>query len=157
MPIRVLAPAEVELILPMVLHVHGLHSDAQPARYVRDPEPEAVLDWLCDWMSGPDITALIHEEGGRRCGYLVFEVDQSASRCPLIPPKNLVRLEHICVLPAFQRKGIGRALITDMRSRARQQGITRAVVSYGMFNKASAGLMARMGFVPHSCTGEAAI
>ena len=57
-------------------------------------------------------------------------------------------LHHIAVQEAWQRMGVGKALIARMKANVCAKDITTIATTYAPFNDASAALMAGMGLLP---------
>lgn len=147
MTVRPLPPDQIDQILPLLSQVHDLHVMQRPDYYRPIEDPEAVLTWLQRWVSAGDITTLVCGPAAALTGYLIYAIERHDASV-LKPATHRAVLEHICVDANHRRAGLGRALVATMRQRVRAEGIDHIATTYATFNKASAALMAREGFVP---------
>ena len=146
--VREAGPQDAGAILPLLAQVHALHVAERPHAYVADPDPEAVEAWLRGWLSDTDVTALLAEaEDGAAAGYLIFTVQRRPASV-LRPARVRCMLEHVGVDAPLRRRGVGAALIADMRRRARAAGADHVATIHAQFNEASAALMASAGLTP---------
>lgn len=83
------------------------------------------LAWMMEWMYAPDALLRQMEEGhhyyiavweGEPCGYLSIERQE----------EHLFHLHKIYVLPAYQGRGIGAALLGEAQSHVRRAGAVPA-------------------------------
>ena len=94
--------------------------------------------------SGKIVWALVAEEKGRVLGHLVFSRIAGESSGSEVP---VLALAPLAVMPAFQRLGIGSALVSAGLARCRELGHTRVIVI------GDAVFYGRFGFVPASSFG----
>lgn len=59
-----------------------------------------------------------------------------------------VNIHDLAVLPAFQRRGIGRALIAEVERRARERGCCKITLEVHDTNEGAKGLYQSLGFGP---------
>lgn len=59
-----------------------------------------------------------------------------------------VNIHDLAVLPAFQRRGIGRALLAEVERRARERGCCRITLEVHDTNEGAKGLYRSAGFGP---------
>ncbi len=86
-------------------------------------------------------------------GFLSYNILDLPQR-PFKEANRMGHLHHIAILPAYQRQGFGTKLVEQMKSELVLKQITRWIVSYWCFNKASAALMARAGATPYQIYAE---
>ncbi len=152
--IRPIAPDEADLLLPLLLQLHALHAEARPTHHRLGPDPEQVLPFLRDWLSGKETTALVaFAPDGAALGYLIVEIE-TRDPTPLRPPQQRGMLHHIAVDQGARRLGIGSALLDAMKAHLRAHGVTRVVAIYATFNTASAALMRKAGLAPFNIIAE---
>ncbi len=155
--IREISVSELSLIRAALRAVQGLHHQNRADRF-RDPETcvEEMIGSISRLMVAEGLRVLVWEHDGTCVGFLGFEIVESPQHA-FWKAVRFGHLHHISVLPAYQRQGIGLALIAAMKEHLRAADVSRWEVSYWSFNTASAALMARAGAVPMWCKVEANI
>lgn len=128
--IRDEGPADAEAVHALLFAAFGREAEARLVERLR--------------ASGKTACALVAEEKGRVLGHMVFSRIAIESGNGAIP---VLALAPLAVLPAFQRLGIGSALVSAGLERCRMEGHARVLVVgehlyYGRF-----------GFVPASKFG----
>ncbi len=152
--IRSIASDEAALLVPLCEVVQDLHRQHRPDIFTPPAADGDVIAYFKDWMNRPGVTVLLAEQGGLAVGYLLFEVQERPGTA-LSQPMQRGFLQHIAVLPDWQRQGIGRALIARMKDLLRQEGVGRWATSYWCFNAASAALMEQAGATPAYIVADA--
>ncbi len=147
MPVTDLCPANAHRLLPLLHQVHESHLRHQPRRYAPLPEDARMIAHLRGWLSEPGVVALGYDEGESLRGYAIYKVEKLAAT-PFRRGETRVMLHHICVDAAYRRRGIGMALMDEIRARLRREGAQVLATTYAEFNTASAELMARAGLRP---------
>ncbi len=148
MKIVPLSPAEAPRLVPLLLDLHQLHVDHQPARHKANPDEAALITWLTDWIAQDAVHALAAESPqGGLLGYVIFE-EQERPDLPVIVGGTRVYLHHIAVKDAMRGMGIGKALVSAVKAHAQSINAVSLQTTYAPFNTASAGLMQAMGLEP---------
>ena len=130
-----------------------MHATARPDLFREEPDRSKLSDFLRDWLSHDDVTALVAFIGGSPVGYLIFEIQERETR-PLHRASRRGYLHHVCVDAKARRAGVASRLIDEMKARIRALGVKAVATSYWTFNEPSAALMARAGFVPCKIEAE---
>ena len=99
---------------------NGLSGD-----YFADPDPQAEELFF---------KQAVAEKNGRIAGFL----QASLKRLPYLRRSSVCLVETVCVDQACRRKGIGKALMTDLRRRCDQNGVHE--IRLGVFTANTAGL-----------------
>ncbi|MCD9148910.1 GNAT family N-acetyltransferase [Pseudophaeobacter flagellatus] len=148
MEILDLPPSEATRLIPLLQELHALHVEHQPARYPAAPSDAALGQWLQDWLQAEDITALIAESPqGALLGYVLFGIEHRPP-LPIRLEETRVMVHHITTAKAFRRMGVGQALLTAVKQRAKALAIDSIATTYAPFNSASAGLFESQGLQP---------
>lgn len=127
------------------------HADAVRsliASYARDPHgsdrdlPADVLDRLVPGLRAhPTTLVLLAFDGATAAGVAVcFRGYSTFAARPLLNVHDLV------VLPAFRRRGVGRALLEHAAARARRDGCVKLTLEVREDNAPARALYARAGF-----------
>jgi len=128
--IREERPEDAEAIGAMLVTAFGRQAEARLVERLR--------------ASTRIVCAMVAEEKSRVLGHVVFSLIAAESGDSVIP---LLALAPLAVLPAFQRLGIGSALVSAGLARCRELGHTRVIVI------GDAVFYGRFGFVPASSFG----
>jgi aminoglycoside 3-N-acetyltransferase I len=148
MEILALPPSEAARLIPLLQDLHALHVEHQPARYPAAPSDTALALWLQEWLQAENITALIAESPqGALLGYVIYGVEHRPP-LPVLFEETRVMVHHIATAKAFRRMGVGQALLTVVKQRAKTLGIGTIATTYAPFNKTSAGLFESQGLKP---------
>ena len=154
MHLRSLAAQDAATLVPLLQDLHALHVAHQPERHPAAPCPQALANWLKDWLAEDNVHALVAQSpAGVTMGYAIWEL-QERGQSPLSYGGLRVMVHHVMVAEPFRRLGVGKALLQHVRTQAQDQGAVRIGASYAPFNAASAGLMASMGMAPVSIHAE---
>lgn len=97
------------------VHVMQVEHDA----FASDDEPRLVADLLQDPTAQPSLSLLAYEEG-RPIGHVLFT---RARLLGAVGEVSSAILAPLAVIPAFQRRGVGRALIEHGARRLASSGV----------------------------------
>lgn len=147
MSIITIPPSEAHRLLPLLHQVHNLHRTNQPERYAPLPDDTSMASHLSEWLLRPDLSALGYQVGPDLVGYAIFEIERRAAT-PFRASETRAVLHHICVDKKCRRKGVGSALIGEIRSALLCAGGDVMTATVAEFNTASAALMSRAGLRP---------
>jgi ribosomal protein S18 acetylase RimI-like enzyme len=97
------------------------------------------------WASLPHIITAIVEEKGQSRGFAMIN--------PILGARDEAKAEllAIAVSPEYQRRGIGKKLLTHMEGLARDLGIEEMVIHTAAINKTAHRFFAKNGFI-HRCS-----
>lgn len=102
--------------------------------YFADPDPRAEKLFFKQAVAAEDKIILAAEKNGRVAGFL----QASLKSLPYLRRPSVCLVETVCVDQACRRKGIGKALMTDLRRRCDQNGVHE--IRLGVFTANTAGL-----------------
>lgn len=126
------------------------------------PEPDEVM--MSKWVASPELCFTFKNENAEALGYLLAHRWTS-----LTPPKlyqitqsnngEVLFIHDLAVSPKGKRLGIGKSLVMQLLSTARQQGIKQALL---VSIQNSQGFWQQFGFVVDPCSvsstyGESAV
>lgn len=147
MSVTKLCASDVHRILPLLHQVHDLHLVHQPERYAPLPSDRELIAFLHGWLDQPDLFGLSYEVDGTILGYAIYEIERRIAS-PFRRAETRAMLHHISVDKGHRRSGIGTMLIAEIRAHLQREGGQVLAASYGIFNTASARLLARAGLQP---------
>lgn len=143
-----LAAPDAARLVPLLQDLHALHVTHQPERHLPDPADESLEHWLRDWLEQDSVTALLAESPqGAPLGYLIYGVERRPA-LPIRAAETRLMVHHLAVAEPFRRMGVGLALLSEVKRRAKVQDIGVIATSYAPFNTASAGLFQSLGMSP---------
>lgn len=130
-----------------VWHVHDAAFRASAVEFIPDIDrylrriPESFLDAGGEFLVG---TLNADDAGPGEYG----PPDERVVACGGFQPKSedAARIRSVRVHPEFQRRGYGRALVTELEERARERGFDRVVLHTGEDMAAAQALYRSMGY-----------
>jgi len=135
-------------LIPLLQDLHALHVAHQPTRHTKDPNHKDLEVWLGEWLATEGLFALGAESPqGALLGYLIYQIEHREA-LPVRAAETRAMLHHIAVQDAWQRMGVGKALMEQMKAKVSAMDISVIAATYAQFNDASAALMAGMGLQP---------
>lgn len=144
MSIRDSERSDLESLAELLLSVHQLHVDAHPEIY-RGITHSDALGLITSRFSEPSTYLRVAEYESEIHGYYSAEV-RSTPEHPLLQPGRFIYLNEIVVAPMRRRRGVGRALIVDLREIARQERVGQIKLDVGHFNSDAKAFFASEGF-----------
>src|SRR5262249_4461993 len=128
-------------------HTHEWHREQAPSEFAPWPAWHAAV-WFSRITFQSDrffvLGALSREElVGFVSGYNAHRGSKASQ-----VNKAQIYVDHISVLPAYQRQGIGRQLLKTVLDRATSLGFDRVSLDTWTFNTAAKALFASAGFEP---------
>lgn len=145
MLVRIAAAADVVAIRALMSEVDELHRDALPwlLKKAAGPEPP---DGIEEFVRQPDHVALVAEvSGGALAGALLVRM-REPKPLSIVRPARIAELDALAVGRAFQRRGIGTALVRAALDWAREHGATRSELGVYEFNEPARAFWASVGF-----------
>lgn len=138
--------------------------------YVTDSDPDAVLRFLTDWVTGDAGAARAHVadhaagEGTTLAGRLQGRVAglvtvRWTSRNPAFAERGVPLVHQLAVAPEFRRLGVATALLDSAERLAAARGSSRIGITVGLFDEYGPAqrLYAKRGYVPDgrgACRGR---
>jgi ribosomal protein S18 acetylase RimI-like enzyme len=123
------------------VQIHDLHAAWRPDIYCHSEEPlayDAFLQMIRERML---YVAKLHDEV---VGYIALSVARKDG--PGVVAKKVMRLESICVEQMCRGKGIGKAMIADVRALATAFGCQELVLGVHAENDDAIGFYQKCGF-----------
>jgi len=143
--VRLAAPAELEAIRALLDEVDVFHRGALPWLF-REPTEPARDETLQDFVSKPDHAAFVAEAPGGGLSGVLLALIREAKRVPIVRPARICELDALGVARAFQRQGVGTALVRAGLAWGREQGATRSELGVYEFNERARAFWASVGF-----------
>ncbi len=147
--VRRATAADAELVSALNADVQAIHAAAMPWRF-KPPGPKtfppseaAIL------IARPDHHVFIADLDGSPAGYAYAEVIRR-SETTFHFAFEMMYLHHISVRAEFRRRGLGEALIAEVRSHGRALGVTLMTAEVYCFNQSARQFFRRQGLSPYT-------
>lgn len=144
MTIRDGLASDLDSLAELLLVVHQLHVEAQPERYRAISRAEAAAFLAARLVDG-NAYLRVAEVDGDVVGYCAAE-RRSSPGLPLLHSRELLYVNEIVVREDDRRRGLGRALLADLKELARRDGIEEIELDVSYFNGGARDFFERQGF-----------
>jgi diamine N-acetyltransferase len=144
--IRTATVADAALLSALNADVQAMHAQAMPW-WFKPPGPETFpAAAAAALLARSENLVLIAEVASEPVGYVYAEVVQRPEDSFRYAYRMLY-LHHLSVRPAWQRRGIGEALLEPVRKAATERGIALVGLDVWSFNEEARAFFRRQGFV----------
>ena len=144
--IRRATPDDAALLRELNREVQSLHAAAWPRRFkapVRDETPFTAM------LAEPEAQTFIAEVGGEPAGYCYVTVQRRPEN-PFTTASITAYIDQIAVLSAYQRHGVGAALIERAKARANELAADRLALDVWEFNARAKHFFTEQGFAVYN-------
>lgn len=133
-----------QAIVVIATPLQETHAQGQPRRFRAGgrPFPETYVREL---LNSPLNEILVSERDGVVTGFMILKI-QDTPPIDILQPRRYVLVDTIAVAPAYQRRGIGRALIEAAVAWGRNYGAQDLELGVAAFNTAAIAFYERLGF-----------
>lgn len=123
MSIQITPKASPEILLYLNRFVHAWHIEHYPGEFQAGKDG-TLLEYFRTSLANDSIMHYVAYDGSDAVGFIqaAFSTRKGSA---FRPPKDLINIRIISVLPEYQRKGIGGMLIDKIFQHAREKGIGR--------------------------------
>lgn len=143
--IRVATPQDIAAIGRLFQSVQDLHVAHVPTVFKKPSDDAALSTWLARVFADSKAYVLLAEESKEAVGYL-YAQEVRKEEGVIQSALHYFSLEHIAVLPVFQRRGVGTALMKALLAEAKIRKISRIELAVWSFNWKAQRFFARHGF-----------
>ena len=144
--IRAAGAADVEALADLNTEVQELHFANRPDQFRPVQVPE-IAAWLTQLLHDPSARLWVAEVGRAVVGYVVTLVRERPEN-PFCPARTWWEIDQMGVQARHRRAGIGRALVSHVIARARDQGIFDVELQSWAFNHDAQRAFTSLGFAP---------
>ena len=151
MDIRLATLQDAESIAALNAEVQHVHADALPHLFKPPSEetfPAALVHQL---LADPHTSIFIASVNGAPVGYIYAQILRRAETS-LRYAWDRLYIHHIAVYPAYQRHGVGQALIQAVVRVAQAHGIATMALDVWTFNTQARAFFAAQGFTVYQET-----
>jgi GNAT superfamily N-acetyltransferase len=122
------------------------HRRLYPGTFKPHAEQE-VQAFLAGRLQDPAWRCLLAFHDGQEAGYALFFLWEYQEN-PFRLAYRGVQIDQISVLPAFKRKGIGKALMAEVEAFARREGVSQLELTFWEGNEEARTFYEELGFEP---------
>ncbi len=152
MNIRSLVETDYNQILPMLQALHALHVKYRPDVFGATAQA-LPLEEFHSYLCGEDTYCVISEgEDGVLQGVCLAERRDKNSEDPRWRSRTLVYIKALYVPEDYRKGGIGKALVEEVRTRARQSGISCVELQVVLMPDGAFEFYQSIGFQPQLCS-----
>jgi len=127
--------------------IDTLHREALPLVF-REPDGSArTKEFISGIIADENAVLFVAESGGQIIGLVQILVRRSRD-IPMMVPRQYGVIDNVAVKGAFQRSGVGRALVERAHRWARDQGVTQVELYVWDFNKGAIAFYEKLGYRP---------
>lgn len=147
-PVKDATPGDLDALIALNAQVQQLHVELAPSHFQATTEEAEIRTFFAEVLATPRNQILLASfDDAPPIGYLWFEV-QLRPRTPFTHARRRVYVHHIAVDGRARRRGIASALLQEMETRARSQGIRQISVDTWAANQDAHDFFAANGFSP---------
>jgi len=143
--IRIAAQSDIANIARLNDGVQRLHAKHEPALFRQPTSAAAFIAWFEKAIREPTAFVLLAEESREAAGYL-YANEVRKDETWVRPALHFFLIHHIVVAPAFQKRGVGGALMQAVIEEAKRRKISRVELDVWSFNEEAQRFFARFGF-----------
>jgi ribosomal protein S18 acetylase RimI-like enzyme len=149
MNIRRASDDDADALSELNAEIQTIHAAALPWRF-KPPGPGAFpCEETIALLGRTDNHFFVAEVDGAIIGYVYAEIVRRPETA-LHQAQDVVYVHHLYVRPAFQRRGIGRALLDAARGAGAELGIARLALDVWTFNHEARAFFRRYGLTPYN-------
>ncbi len=146
--IRQVMPHDAPLIARLNTTVQQLHYELEPVRYkAPDPDVPMLRQLYEQWLRRSDCVAFLAQIDRQPVGYIICFVQEPTAN-PFVNAVKSLRIDQISVDVAYQRQGIGRALMEAAYETAQQHEVAEVTLGVHIYNENAQQFFKAMGFAP---------
>lgn len=142
--IRYAEQQDASSVLSLMEEVHSLHHQNRPDMYKPFDQSSAAVHYRLS-VDDPAHIYLLAEEDGQPLGYAHILIRERKGSVTMTDRCSFL-IEEICVQAAHRRKGIGRALLTEIQRLADIKGAAEIVLCVWAFNEDALAFYQKAGF-----------
>lgn len=142
--VRTAEKNEYAAVARLARRVHDLHAEHHPDRFSKK-EHYLSKDIFQDHLDNPDWRIFVALDDTKIIG-MAFCSYSDLSKLPAMAMMGEVTLYSMCVAKTYQRRGVGRALISTIESWAAEKGADAVKLNVHVFNNAAMDLYTSSGF-----------
>lgn len=145
MEIREATKKDVRGLSRLNAYVQRLHAEAYPEMFKSPENDDFAMTFFVAMLDDPEMFVYLAEEGDEAIGYLLMTVCRQREN-PFMYALDYLQIDHIGVLPEYQGKGIGKALMAYAEEFTAQKGLGLVGLDSWSFNTEAHEFFHAVGF-----------
>jgi diamine N-acetyltransferase len=143
--IRAAKRDDYEGLCAIMRELDVFHADALPRFFRQLDEPARPMQWFSETLENPEALLLVAEHEGMIVGLLSGLVRQTPDQ-PMFVPRRWLQVDNVAALKAYQRMGIGQALMQQAQTWAHEQRLAAVELTVWEFNKDALAFYEKLGY-----------
>ncbi len=135
---------DYKALFPIYAEIEAQHAHALPHVF-RRIRPETRGPYLDMVLSAPDAALLVAELDGRLAGLIQVGIREIAD-VPIMVARRYVKISDLAVAKAYQRRGVGRALMEAAEAWGRKHGAASMELMVWEFNRGAQAFYKKLGY-----------
>ena len=145
MDIRLATPKDAEIISELNKEAQQLHAEAFPNHFKSPSQETFPASFISQLLADPDKYIFIAFSKGSPVGYIYTQIIRRAETS-LRKAWDRLYIHQMSVNQAFQRRGLGRALLQTAMNLAKERGISTISLDVWSFNTRAKDFYISQGF-----------
>ena len=145
MKIRQAVSTDGLLLSSLSMDVQRLHAEHHPEIFKMPQNADFAVQFFNDMLANPLARIFVAEEDGQALGCVVCKLVEREEN-PFTVAMRYLLVDQISVQPEAQGKGVGTALIEQVKRLAREWNVSRIQLDSWGFNVNAHAFFERMGF-----------
>ena len=145
MYIRRAVAQDYEVYCDLFTEINELHRLAMPHIFQRPAGRIVEPEYFLSILESEQAVIFLAEISGQVAGF-VYALIRETPANPLLVPRRFGVVDTLVVRPAFQRTGVGRALMHQAEAWAIAQGVDWVELNVYEFNQAAQAFYRRLGY-----------
>ena len=138
---------DADAIASLTADIQALHAQALPHLFPAADAKTFPAEAVRGMFDNPDRVVLVACDEGAIVGYASAQVERREAT-PFRYAMTFPYVQLMGVSVAARRRGVGRALVSALRSEAAERGITSVLLDVWAFNEEARGFYEAVGFHP---------
>jgi len=145
MKIRQAVSTDGLLLSSLSMDVQRLHAEHHPDIFKIPQNDGFAVQFFNEMLANPLVRIFIAEEDGQALGCVLCKVVEREEN-PFTVAMRYLLVDQISVQPEAQGKGVGKALIEQVKALAREWNVSRVQLDSWGFNTNAHAFFEKMGF-----------
>jgi len=147
--IRRAVEKDYEVYCDLFYEINELHRLALPGTFQQPAGKIIDQEYFLSLLKDEQVAIFFAESEGRAAGFVFVLIRETPSN-PLLVPRRYAVLDTLVVRLAFQRTGVGRALMHEAEDWAASQKVHVVELNVYEFNQGAQAFYERLGYATYS-------
>jgi ribosomal protein S18 acetylase RimI-like enzyme len=133
------------LLSSLCVDVQRLHAENHPEIFKMPESDDFAVAFFDQMLADPITYIYIAEQNGKACGYVLCKLVERPEN-PFTFAMRYLLIDQVSVSPAVQGKGVGKALLGQVKALAKELNVQKIQLDSWDFNTEAHGFFEKMGF-----------